>query len=106
MNYEGLSENRRGESEEKFVGGEDITPTAVLPEDPRSPNGGLLMDAAWRRGWLAAMTRANGRTSVSPEQRIRNIQEIADAAMKTGMSSSTIKEHLKSLGVAIEAKRP
>jgi hypothetical protein len=105
MNCEGLSEHRRGEGEERFFGGEEITPTAVLPEDPRAPNGSLLMDAAWRRGWLAAMTRANGRTSVSPEQRVRNLQEIADEAGKAGISPDTIKEHLRSLGVAIEAQR-
>ena len=74
-----------------IIGGEIISPTAVLRgESSNKP--------ATERGWLSAITHANS-NAATEEIRHKNIQEIATAALKAGVSKEKLREHLQKLGI-------
>lgn len=75
-----------------IVGGEIITPTARLINEPNDK-------AAQERGWLAGITSAYGKTELSIEQRRSNVQEIVNAARAAGIPREKIKAQLDSLGI-------
>mgnify|MGYP000894175665 CR=1 FL=1 len=70
------------------VGGELITYTAMLPgEDSARPSK--------ERGWLAAITSANGKHDVAQQQRLQNVRDIATEAIKRGvLTEQQVNERL------------
>jgi hypothetical protein len=80
-----------------FVGGEVVSPTVVRKgEDSQE---------AYKRGWLAALTRAYGKRSTESDETVKlNLAEIAKAAMQNGMTRQEIADHLVSLGISVETK--
>ena len=98
---EGGRENRSGYD---LVGGEIISSTAVLPEDPKGPNGEISSEAAKERGWLNAMDRAFRKEGLSTPERQANVTEIVEAAIRAGISKDNIKAHLESLGISVVKK--
>lgn len=82
-----------------IVGGEIVTPTAVRVDDPRNPDGGVNFRASQERGWLSAITSANGKRELPDAERGKNVQDIVDAAIAAGVPREQIGKHLQSLGI-------
>ena len=92
-------DNESARDRTPIVGGEIIRPTAVRADDPRNADGSLNFKAAQERGWLSAMTAANGKRELPAGERQKNVQDIVNAAIATGVPREKIGQHLTSLGI-------
>lgn len=92
-------ETEAGKDKTPVIGGEIISPTAVRDDDPRNPDGSINLKAAQNRGWLSAITSAYGKRDLPDAERQKNVQEIVNAALASGVSREQLGNHLKSLGV-------
>ena len=87
-----------------IVGGEIISPTAVLPNDPKNEDGSQSGRAAEQRGYLAAISSAFKKEGVDSAEKQTNIQTIIDAAKKVGVPIDQIRTQLESLGIGVKSE--
>jgi hypothetical protein len=82
------------------VGGELITHTAMLI-------GEYSAQPSKERGWLAAMTKANGKPDAPAQQRLQNVINIAKEAIRRGvLTEQQVNQKLTELRIATVNSQP